>query len=109
MLERMSERIEYVDLDPAKDKSLFDLSTTGVCCLFQRRLPNDSLVSMKINDLVVKARVVYCQERSDGYRLGLQFVDISGEQQKKLNDRVDKFSRGVAISCAIVDAPNSPS
>jgi c-di-GMP-binding flagellar brake protein YcgR len=64
---------------------------------------------MKINDLVIKARVVYCQERSDGYRLGLHFVDVSDEQQKKLDDRVEKFSRGVAIACAIIDAPNSPS
>jgi hypothetical protein len=109
MLERSSERVEYINLEGAKEKSLFDLSATGVSCLFYRKLKADSYVSVKINDLVVKARVVYCQERSDGFRLGLQFVDVSGDVQKKLIDRVDKFSRGVAITCAIVDAPDSPS
>jgi hypothetical protein len=109
MLERTSERIEYISFDNTKDKSLFDLSTTGVCCLFSKKVPDNTIVTIKINDLVVKARVVYCQERSDGFRLGLQFVDVSNDQQKKLNDRIEKFSRGVAITCAIVDAPASPS
>jgi hypothetical protein len=109
MQERTSDRIEYVDLDGEKEKSLFDLSTTGVCCLFRRRLEGSVSVSIKINDLTLKARVVYCQERTDGFRLGLQFVDIGDDQQKKLNDQVEKFSRGVAVTCAIVDAPDSPS
>jgi len=109
MLERTSERIEYINLDGEEAKSLFDLSTTGVSCLFKRKLAGDAVVSVKINDLVLKARVVYCQDRRDGFRLGLQFVEVSGEKQKTLNDRVEKFSRGVAIACAIVDAPDSPS
>ena len=109
MLERASERIELINVGDAKEKSFFDLSTTGICCLFHRRLAADVLVSVTINDLTLKARVVYCQERTDGVRLGLQFVNVSEEQQKKLNDRVEKFSRGVALTCAIVDAPDSPS
>jgi hypothetical protein len=109
MLNRSSERIEHINLDEAKDKSFFDLSATGVCCLFGRRLADNSSVSVKINELTLKARVVYCQERTDGFRLGLQFTGVSGEQQKLLKDKVEKFSRGVALSCAIVDAPASPS
>jgi c-di-GMP-binding flagellar brake protein YcgR len=109
MLNRSSERIEYINLDSQKEQSIFDLSTSGICCLFNRRLADDSSVSIKIGDLQLKARVVYCQERMDGFRLGLQFVDVAGEQQKKLNDSVDKFSRGVALTCTIVDAPKSPS
>jgi hypothetical protein len=109
MLDRSSERIEHITLDNEKDKSLFDLSVTGVCCLFNRRLPSNSSVSVKINDLIVKARVVYCQERTDGFRMGLQFTNVTGEQLKKLSERVEKFSRGVALTCAIVDAPGSPS
>jgi hypothetical protein len=66
-------------------------------------------VSVRISDLTLKARVVYCQERTDGFRLGLQFTGVTGDQQKMLKDRVEKFSRGVALSCAIVDAPASPS
>ena len=72
MLERTSERIEYINLDDAKEKSFFDLSTTGICCLFRRRLADNAIVSVKINDIAVKARVVYCQERKDGFRLGLR-------------------------------------
>jgi hypothetical protein len=107
MLNRSSERIENINLDNARDKSFFDLSATGVCCLFGRRLADNSSVSVKISDLTLKARVVYCQERTDGFRLGLQFTSVTGEQQKMLKDRVDKFSRGVDLSCAIVDAPAS--
>jgi hypothetical protein len=108
MLERISERIEYINLDNEKEKSFFDLSTTGICCLFRRRLATDVIVSIKLNELILKARVVYCQERTDGFRLGLQFVDVSDDQRKILNERVEKFSRGVALTCAIVDAPKSP-
>jgi hypothetical protein len=109
MLNRSSERIEHISLDDAKDKSFFDLSATGICCLFGRRLSDNSSVSVRISDLTLKARVVYCQERTDGFRLGLQFTGVTGDQQKMLKDRVEKFSRGVALSCAIVDAPASPS
>jgi hypothetical protein len=109
MLNRSNERIEFINLDNQKEQSIFDLSASGVCCLFNRRLADNVSVSIKIGDLALKARVVYCQERVDGFRLGLQFVDVTGEQQKKLSDSVDKFSRGVALTCNIVDAPKSPS
>jgi hypothetical protein len=108
MHERTSERIEYVNVDATADKSFFDLSATGVCCHFDRRLSTDAVVSVKINDAVFKARVIYCLERKDGFRLGLQFTDVAKDQQKKLNDNVEKFSRGVTLSCAIIDAPKSP-
>ncbi len=106
MLERMNERIEYIHTDGTSEESLFDLSTTGVSCLFRKHLVENTFVSVKINDLVLKARVAYCRERKDGFRLGLQFVDVSGEKQKKINDSVEKFSRGVTLTCAIVDAPD---
>jgi c-di-GMP-binding flagellar brake protein YcgR len=109
MHERASERIEYINTDGTTDKSFFDLSATGICCHFHRPLAQNAAVSIKIGDLTLKARVVYCTERTDGFRLGLQFSEVSADQQKKLTESIEKFSRGVMLSCAIVDAPKSPS
>jgi hypothetical protein len=103
MQDRVSDRIENLNFEEAGGRSFFDLSTTGVCCHYSKRLVKDSFVSVKINDLVLKARIVYCQDRQDGFRLGMQFNNVSGQQQKQLNESVDKFSRGVPITCGIVD------
>jgi len=105
MNDRSSERIEYINTDGAADGFLFDLSATGVCCHYRKRVEKDSFVSVKINELTLKAKVIYCQERKDGFRLGLQYVQVSAEQQKTLNESVEKFSRGVEVSCGIVDKP----
>jgi hypothetical protein len=105
MLSRSSERIEHINNDGETERSFFDLSTTGICCLFNRRLAVNSFVAVKINDLTLKARVVYCNERKDGFRLGLQFIGVAEEKQRMLNDWVERFSRGVGLTCAIIDAP----
>ncbi|MGB7567333.1 MAG: PilZ domain-containing protein [Chitinivibrionales bacterium] len=103
MQDRVSDRIENLNFDEAGDRSFFDLSTTGVCCYHTKRLVKDSFVSVKINNLVLRARVVYCQDRQEGFRLGMQFGNVSSQQQKELNECVDKFSRGVPIACSIID------
>ena len=103
MQDRVSDRIENLNFEEADGRSFFDLSTTGVCCYHTKRLVKDSFVSVKINDLVLKARIVYCQDRQEGFRLGMQFSNVSSRQQKQLNECVDKFSRGVPIACGIVD------
>lgn len=103
MQDRVSDRIENLNFEEAAGRSFFDLSTTGVCCFHTKRFVKDSFVSVNINDLVLKARVVYCQDRQNGFRLGFQFSNVSGQQQNELNDCVSKFSRGVPISCKIVD------
>jgi len=103
MHERSSERIEFISADAAGNEPFFDLSTTGVCCHCRKNFAQDAVVSLKINELTLKAKVVYSQQRTDGYRLGLQFVNVTAEQQKTLNDCVDKFSRGVMVTCGIVD------
>jgi hypothetical protein len=108
MHERNSERIEYISADSTAATSFFDLSQTGVCCHFNRSLSKNAAVSVKLNDLTLKALVIYCLERKDGFRLGLQFSDVSKDQQKKLDEAIEKFSRGVTLSCAIIDAPKSP-
>ncbi len=103
MKDRSSERIEYITLGDSESGTFFDLSATGAGCHFAKRLEKDSIVSVKVNDLVLKAKVVYCQERRDGYRLGLQFLNVSDEQQKTLDDCIAKFSRGVSVTCGIID------
>jgi hypothetical protein len=103
MQDRVSERIENLNFEESGGKSFFDLSATGVCCFHPKRFAKDTFVSVKIKDLVLKARIVYCQERDPGFRLGMQFSGVSAAQQKDLNDCVDKFSRGVPIACGIVD------
>jgi c-di-GMP-binding flagellar brake protein YcgR len=105
MKDRTSERIEYINLGESDEGSLFDLSTTGACWHSKKRVEKDAVVSLKINELILKAKVVYCRERSDGFRLGLQFLNISAEQQKKLNECVDAFSRGVSITCGVIEKP----
>jgi hypothetical protein len=101
MKDRASERIEFLDLNGSNEPTLFDLSKTGVCCFCARKLEKGAVASLRINTLSIKARVVYSQERTDGFRVGMQFLDVSAEQQKIINDLVDKFSRGVPISCTV--------
>ncbi len=101
MKDRASERIEFLNLNGANEPKLFDLSKTGVCCFSAKKLEKGAFASAKFNALQVKAQVVYCQERSDGFRVGMQFCEVSSDQQKALSELVDKFSRGVPISCTI--------
>jgi PilZ domain len=104
MQDRASERIEFINLNGANDPTLFDLSKTGVCCRHDIKQDKGSILTIVINDLRVKARVVYCQERQPGFRLGMHFEEVTPEQQKSLGDLVDKFSRGVPISCMVQES-----
>jgi hypothetical protein len=104
MKDRASERIEFINLNGSNEPMLFDLSKTGVCCFSARKLDKGAVASLTINTLSIKAKVVYSQERTDGFRVGMQFFEVSAEQQKILNDLVDEFSRGVPLSCAIASA-----
>lgn len=108
MLERKSDRIEMITPSGAKQTPLYDLSKTGVSCLHSEPKVKNNFVMVKINDLVLKAKVVYCQKRKDDYRLGLQFWNVLPERQEKLNRIVESYSRGVPASCSIVEeADNS--
>ena len=104
MQDRASERIEFINLNGANDPTLFDLSKTGVCCGHNVKKDKGSVLTVVINDLRIKARVIYCQERTPGFRLGMHFEGATAEQQKLLGDLVDKFSRGVPISCRVEES-----
>jgi hypothetical protein len=101
--QRGSERIEM--LSPSGDEKivLFDLSKGGACCLYEKIKPTGSLLTVTVNNLTLRAKVAYSQERKDGARLGVQFLDVTPAQQKDLDDLVEKFSRGVPLSCTVAD------
>ncbi len=104
MKDRASERIEFLNLNGENEPVLFDLSKTGVCCHHDKKKEKDAVLSITINSLKLSARVVYCQERVQGFRLGMHFESLNAEQQKLLGDLVDKFSRGVPLSCKVEEA-----
>ncbi len=95
--DRSSERIEHLGSEP----TFFDLSSTGACCLHTQEVAKDSVVSVKVNELIVKAKVRYCSPRTDGYRVGLEFAELTPDQRKVIADTVDKYSRGVPVVCSI--------
>ena len=100
-MDRASDRIEF--LDSNEPGGIFDLSATGIAFLYSAAKEKDSIVQLEINDFKLEAKVVYSQERTDGYRIGLHFQNLSEESDKNLNELVDKFSRGVPLSCHIVE------
>jgi hypothetical protein len=101
MKDRKSERIEFLHLNGTSEPTLFDLSKTGVCAFSAKKLEKGAFAFVKINTLRIKAQVVYSQERTDGFRVGMQFCELTPDQIKGLGELVDKFSRGMPISCSV--------
>jgi hypothetical protein len=97
---RSSERIEFLNDDSV---TLFDLSSGGACCRHSKMVAIGTLLKLRVNDLNLSAKVVYTQERRDGARLGVQFLNVPSEKQRLLDDLVEKFSRGVPITCTVED------
>ena len=103
MLERKSERIESITPHGSGEMPIYDLSKTGISCFHAEAKTKNSFVVVKINDLLLRAKVIYCQKRDKDYRLGLQFWNILPERQVKLNELVEKYSKGVPVSCKIIE------
>jgi hypothetical protein len=103
MKDRFDERVEMLSAGGNDDQRFFDLSKGGVCCNHPKKLEKGTIVNVMVNDVYCKARIAYCMERRDGYRLGMQFVDVSAEKQKSLDGLADKFSRGVPVTCRVID------
>ena len=99
---RTSDRIEFLGAGPSGGR-LIDISTTGACCYHEMQKEKDAEVLVKINDVLVKGRVVYCQQRGDGFRLGLQFHDLSDSTQRMIGEIVDGYSKGVPVNCSVVE------
>lgn len=103
MIERKNDRVELITPTDSKETSLFDLSSSGIGCFYGKAKEKGSYVKVKINDLSFRAKVAYCIKRKDNYRLGLQFWNILPERQKSLTDMVEKYSRGIPLSCEIIE------
>lgn len=101
---RSSERIEFLN---DQSTTLFDLSSGGACCRHIKMVAIGTLLKFRVNDLALNAKVVYVQERSDGARVGVQFLNVPADKQKTLDDLVEKFSRGVPLTCVVEDAAPS--
>jgi len=101
IMSRMRERIEL--LNSGEKGVIFDLSATGAAVFSRASKQKNSQINLEINEVIFRANVIYCLERTDGYRIGLQFEKLSDEITKSLEDLVDKFSRGVPLSCRIVE------
>lgn len=101
---RASERIEFIDPGGDDHRVLFDLSKGGLCCLYSRKLEKGDHVRVTLNDMQVRAIVSYAIERTDGFRMGMQFWHIRVDEQKQIDALVEQFSRGVPISCRIEEA-----
>jgi c-di-GMP-binding flagellar brake protein YcgR len=102
---RSSERIEFIDPEHEDTRTLFDLSKGGACILYNKRVERGAFVKVTLDALELRARISYAVERTDGYRIGMQFWNVSGAQQKALDELVDRFSRGVPIRCRVSDEP----
>lgn len=100
-MERTSERVEILGVTDNSKEILFDLSAGGVCCLYDKKANPGDFLMVTIADLKLRAKVAYCQERTDGFRLGLQFWSVPSDKQKALDDLNDKFSKGVPIACVV--------
>ena len=99
--DRQSERIEFLS-DTVELQRFFDLSKTGVCCRHTKSLQKDEVVSVQINDLVLSAKVAWCTPRTDGFRVGLQFIKLTPDQSRALDDLVERYSRGVPVKVDLV-------
>jgi hypothetical protein len=102
MMSRKSERIEFIGADETTEV-LVDLSTGGACCYNDSEKTAGSFIVLNINSVAIRAKVRYCQKKSDRFRLGLQFDGNSTEIQKKIHDLVDQYSKGVPLTCTVLD------
>ena len=95
MVSRGSERVEVLDVDGSE--TLLNLSATGVAFLHGDPLEKERAITLVINEVEVEGRVVYCRQRSDGYRIGVRFDTDTGEGVSAVRRMVDSFSCGVPL------------
>ncbi len=100
MSDRKSERIESI----GEENTIVDLSESGVCIKENNQRSADSSVRVRINDLEISGRVVYSKELSTGsYRTGIEFKNTDEQKREKIAGVVDKYSKGVSISGAVIE------
>lgn len=101
MQERKSDRVEFIAPHGSGERILFDLSRTGAGCYHSTYREPGSFVVLQMNDLALRAKVVHCLKRQRDYRLGLEFCSALPEQRKRLDELVEKYSKGVPVRCEV--------
>jgi hypothetical protein len=111
---RRFERIEYLGAAAeGAGNLLFDLSSGGAAFLHSQELPAGTKISLKVQDHILDAVVVYTAQRPNGgYRIGAQFLNLSDEMEEILETLVDDFSCGAQVTCNLIGiaqpAPKQP-
>jgi hypothetical protein len=100
---RDSERVEV--LQAHECESLLNLSTKGAAFIYPHALHKNQNITMNINDTMLQGQVVYCHQRTDGYRIGAHFAIPSSDIQLAVNRMVDAFSCGVPLQFSVVPLP----
>ncbi len=100
---RDSERIEVLKAEASE--ILLNLSTSGAAFLYSSQLAKDQPVALRINETTINSQVMYCHQRSDGYRIGVRFVGMSPEEQAMVDGMIATFSCGVPLHFSVDDEP----
>jgi len=103
MTKRNSERVEVIKVEGTEN--LLNLSATGVAFLFPRKIDKNDPVVVRINEITVEGLVVYCHERTDGFRIGMRFNQLSIQEQTTINKMVESFSCGVPLTFSVITSP----
>lgn len=96
-MQKRSDRIEFLHPDGKPHEGLQDLSETGLALFRKKPIAPDALLTVQIETIQIQGKVVYCQEKVGGYKIGIHFVEIPAKDKPTLVQLVDKFSRGTSI------------
>jgi hypothetical protein len=56
---------------------------------------------LSVNDAAFECDVVYCHQRSDGFRVGVHFTTADIDQNLRLGRMVELFSCGVPLQVRV--------
>ncbi|MFC1585452.1 PilZ domain-containing protein [Fibrobacterota bacterium] len=95
MTQKRSDRIEFLKPSGKVEMGLIDLSESGAAIIHPKEESGNA--NIIINNLHLKARVIYCKEEVGSFKIGMQFIDVPPEKLGFLKMLVEKFSRGVPL------------
>ncbi|MBF0432879.1 MAG: PilZ domain-containing protein [Fibrobacteria bacterium] len=98
MVEKRSDRVEFLKPTDKIDMGLVDLSESGVAILHPNVETKGAWGLVTINELTVKAQIVYCAEIVGAYKIGLHFEEIPADKKLILKGLVNEFSRGTSLN-----------
>jgi hypothetical protein len=102
MQDRKIDRIQYIAQTPGACGEPYDFSASGISCFFDQAIESGTKIRLKVNDTQIIGKVAYCRRRSEGFRLGIEFVEVNSTQRQRLDDIVESFSTGTTITCHIL-------